>query len=117
MAYGRGRSRTVRKHPGSLRLRQLAVPAHLGLSTLALALAPWWPALLLWPALYLGVLMAAALMLAWRKSSLCALLAAPAAATMHVAWALGFFAGMLTSRESRWRAGPAPIALRERGPA
>ncbi len=38
--YGAGRSRTARRHPGSLRLRQLAVPAHLVLSLLALARQP-----------------------------------------------------------------------------
>src|SRR5205085_12703716 len=34
--YGKGRSRTVRRHPDSLRLRQLAVPPHLQLSLAAL---------------------------------------------------------------------------------
>ena len=103
MAYGRGRSRTVRKHPDSLRLRQLAVPMHLAVSALALVLAARWPALLLWPALYLCVLAAVSFGLALQRSSPCALLAGPAAATMHTAWALGFFSGLLTSRESRWR--------------
>jgi len=102
-AYGRGRSRTVRRHPGSLRLRQLAVPLHLALSVLALGLAPWWPLALLWPALYLGALALTAIALAWRHRSACGLLAAPLAATMHTAWAVGFFGGLLTLREPRWR--------------
>ena len=103
-AYGRGRSRTVRRHPGSMRLRQLAVPLHLALSVLALGLAPWWPLALLWPALYLGALAFSGFVLAWRHRSACGLLAAPLAATMHMAWALGFFGGLLTLREPRWQA-------------
>ncbi len=102
-AYGRGRSRTVRRHPGSMRLRQLAVPLHLAVSVLALGLAPWWPLALLWPGLYLGVLGLTGLVLAWRHRSVCGLLAAPLAAAMHTAWALGFFGGLLTLREPRWR--------------
>ncbi len=103
LAYGRGRSRTARKHPRSLRRRQLAVPAHLALCAFVAALSPWWPGLLLYPMLYLGVLVAASLVLALRRGSLCGLLAAPVAVTMHVAWATGFLLGLLTSRESRWR--------------
>ena len=102
-AYGRGRSRTVRRHPGSMRLRQLAVPSHLALSALALGLAPWWPLALLWPGLYLVALAVAGLVLAWRHRSVCGLLAAPLAAVMHTAWALGFLGGLLTLREPRWR--------------
>jgi succinoglycan biosynthesis protein ExoA len=103
-AYGRGRSRTVRRHPGSMRLRQLAVPLHLVSSLLALTLAPWWPLALVWPLLYLGALGLTGVLLAWRHRSVCGLLAAPLAATMHTAWALGFFGGFLTLREPRWRA-------------
>ena len=102
-AYGRGRSRTVRRHPGSMRLRQLAVPLHLAASVVALGLAPWWPLALLWPGLYLGVLGLTGFALAWRHRSACGLLAAPLAAIMHTAWALGFFGGLLTLREPRWR--------------
>ncbi|MGI9218220.1 MAG: glycosyltransferase family 2 protein [Hydrogenophaga sp.] len=47
--YGRGRSRTVRRHPGSLRLRQLAVPLHMAACGFALLAAPWAPELLAWP--------------------------------------------------------------------
>ncbi|MFO1220329.1 MAG: glycosyltransferase family 2 protein [Burkholderiaceae bacterium] len=102
--YGRGRARTVRKHPESLRLRQFAVPAHVGVSVLALALAPWWPLLLLWPLLYALALIATAISIATKRRSLCGVLAAPAAAVMHTAWALGFLGGWLTSGDRRWRA-------------
>ena len=101
--YGRGRSRTVRRHPGSMRARQLAVPLHLALSTVAVLLAAWLPWLLLWAAAYLAVLAAASVGLAVRHRSACGLLAGPAAFTMHTAWALGFFGGLLSQRETPWR--------------
>lgn len=105
-AYGRGRSRTVRRHPGSIRARQLAVPIHLAVCTLALAIAAWAPPLLWWPASYLGLLSLASLALAARHRSACGLLAGPAACVMHTAWALGFYWGILSLRESRWRGEP-----------
>jgi succinoglycan biosynthesis protein ExoA len=101
--YGAGRSRTARRHPGSLRLRQLAVPAHLILSAAALALAPVFPAALTWPAFYLAVLAGTSLLLALRHRSACGLLAGPAAAVMHTAWACGFLSAVLTRREPAWR--------------
>ena len=100
--YGRGRSRTVRRHPGSLRARQLAVPLHMALCLAALLLAPWWPLLLAWPGAYGAALAAVSLQLAWRERSVCGLLAGPAAATMHGAWALGFAVGFATLREHVW---------------
>jgi succinoglycan biosynthesis protein ExoA len=101
--YGAGRSRTARRHPGSLRLRQLAVPAHLVLSALALAISPWFVAALAWPASYLLVLAATSVWLAVRHRSACGLLAGPAAAVMHTAWACGFLWALVTRRESAWR--------------
>jgi len=101
--YGRGRSRTVRRHPGSMRARQLAVPLHVALSGVALLLAAWLPWLMLWPAAYATVLLAVSVGLAARHRSLCGLLAGPSAFVMHTAWALGFFQGMLSLRESVWQ--------------
>jgi succinoglycan biosynthesis protein ExoA len=107
--YGRGRSRTVRRHRGSMRARQLALPAHFAASLASLALAPWWPALLLWPLLYLLVLALGSLQAALRHRSACALLTGPAAGVMHFAWAAGFFAGLIGIREPAWSgAVPAP---------
>ncbi|RQP26552.1 glycosyltransferase family 2 protein [Piscinibacter terrae] len=103
-AYGRGRSRTVRRHPGSMRARQLALPVHFALSAACLLLAAWLPWLLLWPALYVAVLGATSLGLAFKHQSPCGLLAGPAAATMHAAWALGFLLGLATLREQPWHA-------------
>jgi succinoglycan biosynthesis protein ExoA len=111
-SYGVGRSRTVRKHPHSLRLRQFVVPAHIILSLLCLAGAAWHPLLLLWPGAYAGVLCLTACVLALRHRSLCGLLAAPAALAMHVAWALGFLSGLVTKRQRRWsRSCLAPLEM------
>lgn len=101
--YGAGRSRTARRHPGSLRMRQLAVPGHLMLSAAALALAPVFPPALAWPAFYLAVLTGTSLFLALRHRSACGLLAGPAAAVMHTAWACGFLSALVTRREAAWR--------------
>ncbi|MET0410615.1 MAG: glycosyltransferase family 2 protein, partial [Polyangiaceae bacterium] len=46
--YGAGRSRTVRRHPGSMRVRQIALPINLTVSSLAVIVSPWQPALLSW---------------------------------------------------------------------
>ena len=100
--YGRGRSRTVRRHPGSIRARQLAVPAHLASLLAALALSPWWPLLLAWPLLYALVVGAASIQGVVRHRSACALLCGPAAALMHLSWGVGFFAGLIGIRESAW---------------
>ena len=111
--YGEGRSRTVRRHPHSLRLRQLAVPGHLTLSLLAVLAAPWLAWALLWPALYLAVLCAVCCKLAVQHRSVNALLGVAAAMTMHTAWALGFFTGLAAHRERLWaRHMAVPLRLR-----
>jgi succinoglycan biosynthesis protein ExoA len=102
-AYGRGRSRTVRRHPGSVRFRQLAVPLHLAFCVLALAIAAWSPMLLWWPALYLLLLSGTSIALAARHRSICGLLAGPAAVVMHTGWAVGFYWALIGLREQRWR--------------
>lgn len=100
--YGLGRSRTVRRHPGSVRLRQLAVPGHVLASAAALALSPWAPWLLTWPAAYAAALTTCSLAITVRERSWAGLLAGPAAATMHTAWGMGFLGGLLKERETRW---------------
>ena len=105
-AYGRGRSRTVRRHPHSMRARQLALPVHLVVSVVALALAAWWPLLLLWPLSYLVVLALTSVSIAAREHSPCGLLAGAAAAVMHVSWALGFLSGLAFVREAAWHPPP-----------
>lgn len=101
-SYGRGRSRTVRKHPGSLRARQLAVPVHVALMALCFLMAAWWPVALAWPALYVGVMALVSVQLVFKHRSACGLLGGIAGACMHVSWALGFLSGLLLVREQRW---------------
>jgi len=100
--YGMGRSRTMRRHPHSIRLRQLAVPAHFILSLICLLGAYWIPALLIWPLVYLCMLGLNGGLIMLRHRSWCALGAVPAAITMHLAWSLGFFRELLRVRERRW---------------
>jgi succinoglycan biosynthesis protein ExoA len=102
-AYGRGRSRTVRRHPGSMRLRQAALPVHLVVSVLALVLAAWVPWLLLWPLAYLAVMATTSLVIALRQRSVCGLLAGVTGAVMHLSWAAGFVSGILLVREAPWK--------------
>ncbi|KRQ02345.1 glycosyltransferase family 2 protein [Bradyrhizobium sp. DASA03076] len=104
--YGRGRSRTVRRHPGSLRLRQFLVPTHVALTLGAIVLSPAAPLLLTLPAAYLAILALTAMMIAVKHRSICGLLALPAAAVMHFAWALGFFWGILSIRQTTWQMTP-----------
>ena len=104
--YGRGRSRTVRRHPGSLRLRQFLVPTHVALTLFAILLSPIAPVLLVWPATYLAVLALVAVMLSAKHRSSCGLLALPAAVVMHFAWASGFFWGILSIRQATWQMSP-----------
>ncbi len=101
--YGRGRSRTIRRHSRSIRIRQVAVPAHLVFSSLCLLMAPFAPFLLLWPFLYTGILGATSVVTALRCRSACGLLAGPAAFVMHTAWAIGFLFGMATHRQESWK--------------
>ncbi|TZG25833.1 glycosyltransferase family 2 protein [Sphingomonas montanisoli] len=100
--YGKGRSRTVRRHRGSLRARQLAVP-FLVIGTLAALLLSYvTPIFLLLPALYLAILGTTAVRIAIDQRSACGLLAAPAAAIMHFAWGSGFLWGCATLAERPW---------------
>jgi succinoglycan biosynthesis protein ExoA len=101
--YGVGRSRTARRHPGSLRLRQLAVPVHVTWLFLAAVFGYWVPSLLVWPLAYVALLVITSLALAIRHLSVCGLLAGPAAGVMHTAWGLGFLNGLTRCREHRWR--------------
>jgi succinoglycan biosynthesis protein ExoA len=104
--YGKGRSRTVRRHPHTVRVRQAVVPAHFLLSVASFALATitgWW-LFVAWPVMYAAALTAVSIMIVAKKRSACGFLAGVAACIMHTAWACGFFKGLLFSREKRWSA-------------
>lgn len=107
--YGCGRSRTVRRHPGSVRLRQLAVPAHVVASAAAVLASPSTPWLLAWPAMYAAALTLGSVAIALRERSWAGLLAGPAAAIMHAAWGIGFLWGLLQGRERRWAISDTPV--------
>ena len=92
----------MRRHPRSIRVRQLAVPCHFILSIVCLLLAYWIPGLLIWPIAYLFILALNSGQLIFRHQSVCAIGAMPAAMTMHLAWSLGFFRELLRVREQRW---------------
>ena len=100
--YGAGRSRTVRRHPASLRLRQVLVVVNLLALCGAVLLSPWWPLALVLPISYLSALATASVVFALRRRSWAGLLTGPMAAIMHTAWAIGFLLALLTRKEPRW---------------
>ncbi|HUF16210.1 MAG TPA: glycosyltransferase family 2 protein [Acidimicrobiia bacterium] len=83
--YGRAKRQFNRKHPGSLRWRQMAAPALVTILTISVVGSVWAPALLVVPAAYATTLLAAGAAgsgTLWRV--------ALAIATMHVSWGSGF---------------------------
>lgn len=110
--YGCGRSRTVRRHPKSMRLRQAAVPLHCGLMLISLV-AGFVIHPIFWGyiALYVIALSLGAVGIALKQRSLCGLLAAPAAAVMHLAWAVGFAYGFASMRDKAWRPPDGAVSL------
>jgi glycosyltransferase involved in cell wall biosynthesis len=100
--YGTNRARTIRKHPGSLSYRQLAVPGlFVGLAS------PWRRQVL---AAYVSMVLGrGAVELARDPASVPTLVAA--LPTMHAAWGLGFLRGIL-GRTGRDVSPLAPSATR-----
>lgn len=98
--YGKGKSEVARLHPQSVALRHLAAPALVAaLATAAVVRRrrPGLAAALTAP--YAAALTAASVATARKVEGTAAKSLVPAAfATMHVAWGLGFWEGMLTSR-------------------
>lgn len=88
--YGRGRARTQAKHGQTLKLRQtMPVLALFGLS-LGTVMAPFFPVALLLPGAYVGLLLAASVLMATKHRSACGLLCGLAAGIMHMSWAAGY---------------------------
>jgi succinoglycan biosynthesis protein ExoA len=100
--YGRARATTIRKHPGSLSIRQLAVPA------LVLGLASPWRRKVL--ATYLSIVFARGAIEARRDlpASPAFMVALP---VMHAAWAVGFAERIL--RPAQHVAAPLPPLFTE----
>ena len=99
-ANGWWKSIMLRRHPGSRRRRQIAAPAlALGFAgSGALAMAGMAGAAALLPLSYLAILAAGAAHAGWRRRDAAALLMPPVLATMHLAWAAGFWCAILARR-------------------
>ena len=98
--YGKGKSEVARLHPQSVALRHLAAPALVAALAGAALLRRRRPrAAAALTAPYAAALTAASIATARRVEGAAAKALVPAAfATMHVAWGIGFWEGMLTSR-------------------
>jgi glycosyltransferase involved in cell wall biosynthesis len=93
--YGTWKRVMLRKHPRSLRWRQLAAPGLVaGLAgSAAIAFTPWpWAAAIV-PGAYLAALIGAALREARRRRDPAALALPVVLPAMHLAWGLGFLVG------------------------
>lgn len=90
--YGVGKRRMLRRHPASLRWRQLAPPALLaGLAlSVGTAAAGWWRPALVGPVVYGAVLLGGAAVQGVTRRDPAAILFPAAVATMHIAWGAGF---------------------------
>jgi succinoglycan biosynthesis protein ExoA len=101
--HGHGRARTLMLHRIRPRLRQLAAPVILSGSIASMLLLPAsaWFALL--PCAYLVTCILWSVAAAWRSRDASLMLMAPAAITMHLSWATGFFYAPLERRLSGGR--------------
>lgn len=92
--YGRWKREVVRRHPHSLRLRQLAPPALVAGLVASGLVAPWFPALgAVVPVTYGAATLIAGLVDAVRTADSAGLGEGPALWAMHVAWGTGFVRG------------------------
>ncbi len=92
-ANGRWKAAMLRRHPRSLRVRQLAAPAlllGLGASAALAAAGAWVPAVLV-PAAWAAVLAGAAAVEGVRRRDPAALLVPAALAAIHLGWGAGFW--------------------------
>jgi succinoglycan biosynthesis protein ExoA len=101
-SYGVGRSRTMRRHPASIRLRQLVVPANLCFLAISVPFTTLSKSFLIWPIFYGAILAFMSIHVAIVRQRMCGLLSSFAAFVMHTSWAAGFFYGLLSVRETRW---------------
>ncbi len=111
-AYGWGRASTLRLHPGSLKPRQLVAPIFVGALVVGMALAPLgvaprlaWLVLLGIYALANGV---ASTLAAWRAGWDSLVITPAVFVIMHIAWGLGFWAGVAGFAPRRWAGAALP---------
>jgi len=89
--YGQAKKLFARRHPGSLRWRQLAPPMLVIGLLISLLTAFVWPWALAVPALYLAAVVVGTIILPRRLHANLGTI--PALATMHISWGLGFLNG------------------------
>ena len=91
--YGAWKRFVLRRHPSSVKVRQVLPVVVTAAVCGGLALAPWWRRALLAPGGYAtGVIVGSVATAGWRRPGLAARLMA-VLPTMHLSWGLGFFAG------------------------
>ncbi|HEY3416391.1 MAG TPA: glycosyltransferase family 2 protein [Armatimonadota bacterium] len=97
--YGQAKVRTLQLHPGSLVLRQLIPPLFVALVIMSLIALPWtYLPLLAITALYALALIAGSVAAIAKAGGSLFPLLPPIYATIHFAWGLGFWWGMLRYR-------------------
>lgn len=114
--YGRGKASVLRKHPASLRPRQLVAPAFVAFVALGALAAPFsMPARVLWLgvlALYGALATAAAIPLLSRRGPSGVARAVAAFVVLHVCWGAGFWRGALLPAPLDPRGGTEDRSLR-----
>ncbi|MFQ6550856.1 glycosyltransferase family 2 protein [Aestuariibius insulae] len=96
--YGQGRAQTCLKHLIRPKLRQLIPVVNVLLLALSLIALPFTSLSIVWPALYLFLLVIVSLSTALTKHSACGLIAGLALGIMHLAWGLGFLVRLAKGR-------------------
>ncbi|MEK0165549.1 glycosyltransferase family 2 protein [Phaeobacter sp. A36a-5a] len=91
--YGAGRAATLIKHRMRPRLRQIVPVANLLLCGLALVAAPFWPLALIWPLVYLTVVIVVTGIACLRLGG-AGIWSGVALVLMHMGWALGLVRAM-----------------------
>jgi glycosyltransferase involved in cell wall biosynthesis len=89
--YGQAKKLFARRHPGSLRWRQLAPPLLVISLLISLLTAFVWPWALAVPALYLASVVVGTIIMPRRLHANLGTI--PSLATMHISWGLGFLIG------------------------
>ncbi|MHB9027114.1 MAG: glycosyltransferase family 2 protein [Armatimonadota bacterium] len=93
--YGRAKIRTLQLHPGSLKLRQLIPPLFVLLLAVSLAVLPWTYQLMIVPLLYVFSLLGESVITAARTDWCLFPLLMLIYPTIHLAWGLGFWWGLI----------------------
>ena len=118
--YGWWRVETVRRHPRSLRWRQLVPPAFVSMLLVLGLIAPWSAlAAVAFTALaltYCGAVVGVSVRLAATDDPVGPWKVALAFATLHFAWSIGFLLNVFTSGRFPYRAGPPSVPAMEDRP-